>query len=340
MRTYSTTKLALIAAVPIVVLSAVAGILPYYIRVPLWIYIGMAFLSAAVTYILLLLFLRTYLNAKIEPIYKIINTNKDTSTDNVRSIAEVDADVQKWMRDKDAEIARLKEMERYRKEFVGDVSHELKTPIFNVQGYIETLQDGAIDDLKVRDLYLKRAANGIERMINIVTDLDAITRLESGEVKLLKESFDIVKLVRDVLDQSEQQAANAGITLKMSRQPRRMLAYADRKRITEVLENLVSNAIKYGKKNRDGYVQVAFHDMNDVVAVEIKDNGTGISESDLPRVFERFFRAERSRSREQGGTGLGLSIVKHIIEAHRQQINVKSEINSGTIFTFTLEKSK
>jgi len=247
--------------------------------------------------------------------------------------------VEEWAKNKIDEIARLKDLEKYRKEFVGNVSHELKTPIFNIQGYILTLLEGGIDDPAINKLYLKRTEKSIDRMISIVEDLESITKLESGELKPNYIKFDIVKLTEDAFDLEQRVAQEQKISLEFNPRPDKpIMVRADKKRIMEVMTNLIVNGIKYGK--RKGFVKVAFYDLHDNILVEVEDNGIGIEKNDLPRIFERFYRVDKSRSREQGGTGLGLSIVKHIIEAHKQTINVKSVIDKGTTFTFTLEKAK
>ena len=250
---------------------------------------------------------------------------------------DLNREVEDWASGKTEEIDQLKEMENYRKEFLGNVSHELKTPIFNVQGYILTLLDGGIDDPSINKLYLERAEKSINRLINIVGDLDTISRLDSGEMKIEFENFDVVELTREVFELQEVRAQKAEISLKFkTRQTRPIMVHADRLRIQEALINLVVNSIKYGSKN--GCTSVDFIDMEDRIMVEVSDNGLGIPNEDLPRIFERFYRVDKSRSRNQGGTGLGLAIVKHVMEAHNQTINVRSREGEGTIFTFTLMK--
>ena len=230
-------------------------------------------------------------------------------------------------------------MEKYRKEFIGNVSHELKTPIFNIQGYVLTPLEGGMDDPKINQLYLSRTEKSIDRMVSIVEDLESITKLESGELKLNWATLDIVKIVEEVIEMHQLQASERKIKIRITdKSTKPIYIKADKKRILEVITNLIINGIKYGKKK--GHVNISFHDMDDNIIVEISDDGLGIEKKDLPRIFERFFRADKSRSREQGGTGLGLSIVKHIIEAHNQSINVRSVVDKGTTFNFTLEKVK
>ncbi|MBW8334320.1 MAG: sensor histidine kinase [Prolixibacteraceae bacterium] len=299
-------------------------------------------LFGAASYFLVLFILNRYINEKINPIYKTIREvpvsgrkEKVGST----NISDVQKDVEEWAKNQTMEITRLKDLERYRKEFVGNVSHELKTPIFNIQGYVLTLLEGGIDDPKINKLYLQRTEKSIDRMISIVEDLESITKLESGELTLNLVNFDMVKLTDDVFELAQMLANERNITLQfITKTDKPVMVNADKKRIMEVMNNLVGNGIKYGKKR--GHVKVGFYDLHETVLIEVSDNGIGMDKSDLPRVFERFYRVDKSRSREQGGTGLGLSIVKHIIEAHDQTINVKSIADKGTTFTFTLEKAK
>ena len=236
-------------------------------------------------------------------------------------------DVESWARIQKQEIERLKDLEKYRKEFVGNVSHELKTPIFNIQGYILTLLEGGIDDPKINKLYLQRTENSINRMISIVEDLESITKLESGELKLKMEKFDIVSLVEEVFEMEQMKAAEQKINLEFSIRPDRpVYVHADKKRMNEVLNNLINNAIKYGKKK--GFVKVGFYDMDDHVLVEVTDNGIGMEKKDLSRVFERFYRSDKSKAGYRGTRRL--SIVKHIIEAHNQTIS-KSKPDEGSL---------
>ena len=252
-------------------------------------------------------------------------------------ISTAEKDVIDWAKDRKQEITQLKQMEKYRKEYLGNVSHELKTPIFNIQGYILTLLDGGIDDSNVNRMYLERAEKSINRMISIVDDLGIISSLESGELKLEPARFNIIKLVEEVFESQEIRAKEYNVTLKHTHSSYKpVFVEADRERIYQALNNLVLNSINYGKKN--GVTTISFTDMGKNIMVEIADNGIGIAKQDIPRLFERFYRVDRSRSRNLGGTGLGLAIVKHIIEAHKQTVNVYSEIKKGSTFSFTLQK--
>ena len=248
--------------------------------------------------------------------------------------------IEQFAKKKKIEIESLKIRETYRKEFLGNVSHELKTPLFTVQGYIETLLDGAIDDKAVRKKYLQRASKGVERLIFIVNDLDMITKLETGDLHLNQEEFDIIELVQSVFDMMEMKAAKKNISLTFDMEYRKPVwVYADRERIQQVITNLVVNSIKYGKQ--DGTTEVSVEDLiKNKVIVRITDNGEGIKDHHIPRLFERFYRVDKSGSRKEGGSGLGLSIVKHIIEAHKEKIYVESVYGVGSEFSFTLERGK
>ncbi|MCF8273782.1 MAG: sensor histidine kinase [Flavobacteriaceae bacterium] len=249
-------------------------------------------------------------------------------------------EIDKFARDKKLEIETLKVREQYRKEFFGNVSHELKTPLFTVQGYILTLLDGAMNDKKIREKYLERASKGVERLVYIVNDLDMITKLEIGDLSLNIESFDMVEMVKNVFEMFEMRASEKKITLTFDIEyPKPIFVNADKERIQQVLINLIVNSIKYGREK--GTTEVSIENLiKNKVIVRITDNGIGIGKSDLPRLFERFYRVDKSGSRAEGGSGLGLSIVKHIIEAHEEKIYVESEFGVGSEFSFTLEKTK
>ena len=246
--------------------------------------------------------------------------------------------VKKFATDKKLEIETLKIREEYRREFLGNVSHELKTPLFTVQGYLSTLIDGAIEDKKVRKKYLERAEKGVERLVYIVEDLDLISKLELGDVNLELKKFNIVALVQSVFDLLEMTADKKNIILMFDRKYNKAIhVFADQKKIQQVISNLVMNSIKYGKKN--GTTEVTIEDLVDEkIIVRIRDNGEGIEKQFIPRLFERFFRVDKSGSRSEGGSGLGLSIVKHIIEAHGEKIYVESVYGESSEFSFTLEK--
>ena len=255
-------------------------------------------------------------------------------------MATLTQEIDKYAKDKKLEIEALKIREQYRKEFIGNVSHELKTPLFTVQGYVSTLLDGAAEDETLLYKYLKRADKGVERLIYIIKDLDMITRLESGDLSLNVESFDIVELIQNVFDLLEMKANKKKITLTFDMEYKYpIMVNGDRERLQQVITNLVVNSIKYGEKN--GTTEVSIENLiKNKVIVRVTDNGEGIEKEHLPRLFERFYRVDKSGSRKEGGSGLGLAIVKHIIEAHREKLYIESEYGVGSEFSFTLEKSK
>ena len=253
---------------------------------------------------------------------------------------QINIGVSKILKERKSEINILKDQENYRREFLGNISHELKTPLFTIQGYILTLIEGAMKDKKVREKYLKRAAKGVDRLISIVKDLDLITQFESGIKTVDKTDFNIYELVENVFELMEFESEKNNIKLQYENDNSTPIyVYADQERILQVLTNLVVNSIKYGSNN--GYTKVGIEDLNnEKVIIKVIDDGEGIEKKHLPRLFERFYRIDQNRSRKKGGSGLGLSIVKHIIEAHNEQIFVKSEIGVGTEFSFTLSKPK
>lgn len=249
-------------------------------------------------------------------------------------------EVERFAESNKLEIETLKVRENYRKDFMGNVSHELKTPLFTVQGYILTLLDGAMKDKAVRKKYLQRANKGVERLIYIVKDLDMITKLEVGDLELNREEFNIVETVQNVFDLLEMKAAKKNITLEFDMiYGNSIEVNADQERIQQILTNLIENSIKYGKN--DGTTEVSIEDLiQNKVIIRVTDNGEGIEKEFIPRLFERFFRVDKSGSRKEGGSGLGLAIVKHLVEAHNEKIYLESQFGIGSEFSFTLEKAK
>lgn len=297
------------------------------------------------TYLLFRYTLDKFIYEKIRLIYKTIHNLKVASKEEKKisiqrkSIEEVNRQVLEWGHDQQEEIKKLKEMAKYRREFLGNVSHELKTPIFNIQGYVLTLLDGGLEDPKINREYLMKTEKSVNRMIAIIEDLEAISKLESGELKLNLSTFDLADLTRDVVDFLEIKARKRNAEVFFAKNyDKPIMVTADKKGIRQVLINLVDNAIKYGAAE-NGKTKISFFDMDENILVEVTDNGTGIEEENISRLFERFYRTDKGRSREQGGTGLGLAIVKHIIEAHNQVINVRSKIGVGTTFAFTIKKA-
>ncbi len=289
--------------------------------------------------------LEKFLLSKVKLIYKTINNFKRGGTNGQIEIQmqddlleEVNKDVQAWSKDKLGKIEQLQNQENFRKEFIGNLSHELKTPVFNIQGYILTLLDGALDDPEHNEVFLKKAAKSVDRMTSLLEDLDSISSLEEGVLPLESLEFDIVALTKEVFELQESSAEGQRIELRLkSPNQKPEFVIADRDKITQVITNLVVNSIKYG--NEDGYIEVRFYDMDDNILIEVKDDGVGIAERHLPRLFERFYRVDKSRSRHIGGTGLGLAIAKHIIEAHGHDISVRSIQGKGSTFTFSLTKA-
>ena len=264
------------------------------------------------------------------------NQNRDISNLNLDSAT---SDLIKLIQERTTEINVLKDQDSYRKEFLGNVSHELKTPLFTIQGYILTLLDGALKDKSVRDKYLKRAAKGVDRLINIVLDLDLITQFESGIKIVEKKKFDIVELIQNVFDLIEIESEKNRISLVYDKNySNPIYVFADEERILQVLTNLLVNSLKYGVEG--GRTEVSLVNSDDKILVRVSDDGIGVDSQHLPRLFERFYRVDATRSRKKGGSGLGLSIVKHIIEAHNENIYVESEFGKGTTFSFTLQQFK
>lgn len=309
----------------------------------------LAFASTLATFTVILivanLLINLFVAKKVNPLYKTLyqvdvgTSQLAANIDEGKVMGKIKADITSWANSKAQEIDRLKEMERYRKEFLGNVSHELKTPIFNIQGYVLTLLDGGLEDESINRKYLERTEKSINRLIGIVDDLETISKLEAGELKLNYEKFSIVGLVEDVFEALDVRAKRKSITLDLDMVYEKPIwVNADKKKIYQVIYNLVLNSINYG--NVGGRTIISFSDLDERVIVEVNDNGVGIDQKDIPRIFERFYRVDKSRSREQGGTGLGLAIVKHIIEGHKQSISVRSSLNQGTSFIFTLNKAK
>jgi len=256
-------------------------------------------------------------------------------------IADVNREVVEWANDQSREIDDLKKMEAYRREFIGNLAHELKTPVFNIQGYISTLideEDPGDAEANIRQKYLRNTEKNIERMISLIQDLDTVSRLESGATQLDIERFDIAEMAREIMEMQEMRAKERNIRLQLKENYTPIYVMGDINSIKQVFTNLVVNSIIYG--NEGGTTKISFYDMDENILTEVADDGPGISEEHLPRLFERFYRVDKSRSRNQGGTGLGLAIVKHIMEAHRQTINVRSKPGKGATFAFTLKKYK
>jgi len=306
-------------------------------------YLGFILLTFVICFAILQIRVEKFIYRRIKQIYDDVSLLESTSfasgpiTTDMKTLT---SEIEKFAKDKKVEIDTLKIREEYRKEFLGNVSHELKTPLFTVQGYIHTLLDGALEDKKVRKKYLQRAAKGVERLIYIIKDLDLISKLEIGELHLEIERFDIIELIQSVFDLLEMKASKKRISLVFDMEYEQPIyVKGDKERIQQVLTNLLVNSIKYG--HQDGTTEVSVENLiKNKVIVRVTDNGEGIEEQHLTRLFERFYRIDQSGSRREGGSGLGLAIVKHIIEAHNEKIYVESVVDVGSEFSFTLEKAE
>ncbi len=296
-----------------------------------------------ISFLVVQLRIEKFIYGRIKRIYddvSLLESSSLASRTITTDMSTLTQEIEKFARDKKIEIDTLKIREEYRKDFLGNVSHELKTPLFTVQGYLETLLDGALDDKSVRKKYLTRANKGVERLIFIVKDLDLITKLEAGELDVNWQVFDIIELIQNVFELLEMKAAKKHITLTFDMDyPTPIYVHADGEKIRQVVTNLLVNSIKYGNANGTTEISVENLIQNKVI-IRVTDNGEGIPENHIPRLFERFYRVDQSRNRKEGGSGLGLAIVKHIIEAHEERIYVESEEGVGSEFSFTLEKSE
>lgn len=306
-----------------------------------------AIVCTAVVFVLANIGIERLIYRKIKLIYRTMHKLKVNDTVKMREVnmgsdilSEVNADVQKWASEQGAEIQELKKQERFRREFIGNLAHEVKTPIFNIQGYLFTLLEGGLEDPQINRDYLERADKNLDRLIDLVNDLDVITKLESDAELLKMDKFNIVEEVEDVFGSLERKAKekNIQLTFQKASAKKPKMVIGDRSKINQVITNLIANSINYGREN--GITEVRFYDLDQNLLIEIADNGIGIAAEHLARLFERFYRVDKSRARNAGGTGLGLAIVKHIIDAHNQTINVRSTEGVGTTFSFTLKKAK
>ncbi len=287
-----------------------------------------------------------FLFRRIKLIYKLISETKfeevskksDSGQHDLLNLSRVESDVRNWIAKKNLEMDQIKEMEKYRKEYIGNVSHELKTPVFNIQGFLQSLLDGGLEDPKVNKAFVAKALKNAVRLQNIIDDLNIVYKLESGEQLLELQKFSIRSMIEEVFEENQELANARNIKLHFKKgADNDFYVFADKEHIRIVLNNLINNSIKYGKIN--GFTKISLYDLEKSILVEISDNGIGISEEHLKHVFDRFYRVDKSRSREQGGSGIGLSIVKHIIESHGQKLHVRSKEGFGTTFGFTLEKA-
>ncbi len=300
-------------------------------------------IGGAFVFVIFSLFLKKFIQHRLAILYRSVQTKQEEiqlpyleeSLDEM--IENAEESVQQWQKFQIKEISKLKEQEAFRREFLGNLAHELKTPIFSIQGYILTLLEGGLEDDKINRKFLERASISTDRIVGILEDLDNITKMEDEKFQLKMESFDIVKLAKETFESLELMAEEKNITFKLEDSGGPSFVVADREKIGQVLTNLVRNSIAYG--NKGGLTSITIFTIDELTTIEVTDNGIGINETELARLFERFYRVEKSRTRNEGGSGLGLSIVKHIIESHNQKISVKSTPGVGSQFHFSLDKS-
>lgn len=334
-------SLALSALVSVIFFLSINYPQPYNIILSLFFFAG----TLLVTYLLFKYVLERVIRENLSTIYDTIHElkrgkgdkNKKVSAD--EAINEVQEEVLDWYLDNKKEIDRLTVLEEYRREFIGNVSHELKTPVFNIQGYLLTLLEGGLEDKSINRKYLERAEKSVEKLIKLLTELDMIIRLDTEGIQLDIRRIDIVEIVKDVTESLDLKADKKHINFKIKRRNMEPLwVMADEDKISQVLSNLMLNSLKYGKE--DGKIEVSFHDMKDKILVEVKDDGIGMKKEELNRIFDRFYRTDKARGYDTKGFGLGLSIVKHILEAHSETIHVNSVEGEGSTFSFTLKKAK
>jgi len=305
----------------------------------LLVFVGITFL---LTFLAVFFLLERVINSKLNLIYRIIHGSKEAQEKVELNMSEeifekAQREAVKFAKESREEIERLKEQAEFRREFIGNLAHELKTPIFNLQGYLHTLLEGGLKDDTINEEYLGRADKNLDRLIELIKDIDTITKLESGADSVVLKKVDIVEICEDVLDAAEMKAKSKEIDLSFKKKYDPLFVKADPGKIHQVLTNLVINSINYGKEG--GRTTISFHNVGENILVEVADDGLGISDIDQQRIFERFYRVEKSRDRHRGGSGLGLAIVKHIMEAHQQKISVSSVEGEGSTFSFTLAKA-
>ena len=342
---YKGMKLSVLVLIAALAVGIAIGLVNFYFQQS-WYDLLISFgVSFAISYVVFYYLLQKYIYSKIVLIYKLIHNLKlgkdlkDALGEYVSSdpINDVEHEVKEWAGAKKREIDVLKKQEQFRREFLSNVSHEFKTPLFAVQGYIDTLKDCLDDDPETARKFLKKAANNVERLSYLINDLDSISKLETGEIPINYEKFDFVPLAKEVMESLDDSARVRNITLSFKEKyTSPAFVKADREKIRQVMSNLIQNSLKYGRDN--GSTAVKIFELHDQYLIEVTDDGIGIDEKHLQRLFERFYRIDSHRSREEGGTGRGLAIVKHILEAHQQIISVRSTLQIGTTFAFTLEK--
>jgi two-component system phosphate regulon sensor histidine kinase PhoR len=344
MNQLNTRQVALLAALAVAVLGGLLAGLSVDIvgtRIAPWWPFLCALLILGIGYAAFSIGIERFVHARIKSLYRTVHDLRRSKSapapKGADELTRVNAEVAEWASERRSEIKDLEEREKFRREFIGNLAHELKTPIFNIQGYILTLLEGGLEDPKVNRDFLGRASNGVDRLMKIVEDLDLITKLESGVMDLRMAKHDLHTLVDESMEALEISAGEKQVRLVNS-VPQGTEVMADRNRLLQVLTNLLNNAINYGRPG--GSCSISSYALGEQMVVEVSDDGIGISGEHLPRLFERFYRVGKSRARNEGGSGLGLAIVKHIIDAHGQTIAVKSEEGKGTTFVFTLQKGE
>ena len=344
MKNYRPSLLILVGSAAFTIISFLITLFVHFFLVELHLYLiaVIPIISGALAYFIFYFLLKNFILNRLFLIYKSIQINQKTylpSNENIDSmILSAEQEVKNWKDVKNTEITRLKDQEVFRREFLGNLAHELKTPIFSIQGYILTLLEGGLEDPDVNRNFLERAAKATDRMASILEDLDQITKLEVDELKMEKRSFDLVDLISETFDSLELKAKEKKIKLKFDKFYTPIYVTADRVKIGQVFTNLIGNSIAYG--NESGETKINLLVFESLVTIEVIDNGPGIDSKEIPRLFERFYRIEKSRNRNDGGSGLGLAIVKHILESHGQNIQVRSEVGKGSTFSFSLDKSE
>lgn len=316
-----------------------------FLPLPLWAFLIFPIGIGVGAFFVFYFLFRTFIHNRLKILYRSIRKGKMNTLEPVNMsmsndiIGKAEEETKIWAEEKHSEIMQLQEQDKFRREFLGNLAHELKTPVFSIQGYVLTLLEGGLEDEKVNRVFLERASKAIDRMTHILEDLDTLTKLEVNELKLEIRPFDIRELAKEVMDSFEIQAKSKNIHLHFSREyAKEKMVKADRGRIAQVFTNLIANSIAYGKEG--GETVIRFYEVDDIITIEISDDGPGIEPQHIPRLFERFYRVEKSRNRNEGGSGLGLSIVKHILDSHQQTISVRSTVNVGSTFTFSLDKFK
>lgn len=300
--------------------------------------------TGLITYLIFYVILKQFINERLKLLFRSIRKGKITKDNEFSfnfkqdALTAAEIETKQWSEEKYTEIEKLKGQEEFRREFLGNLAHELKTPIFSIQGYLLTLLEGGLEDDKVNTMFLERASKATDRMVSLIEDLDQITKLEVDGLNIDIKNFKLNDLVQEVFESLELAATEKNITLKFAKQYEPIFAKGDPAKLSQVFTNLISNSISYGVEG--GETSVRFYMVDDIITIEVSDNGPGISDSEIPRIFERFYRVEKSRNRNDGGSGLGLSIVKHIIEAHGHGITVRSTVGIGSTFIFALDVAK